>query len=71
MAVAVRSIILSLLLAFSIVFPLQAAQTNARSQGREAEFEAELDAFCREWNRGTDEDARFDMAFLVAVGTRD
>jgi SAM-dependent methyltransferase len=50
--------------------PTITAQANARNQGREAEFEAELDAFCREWNRGTDDVARFEMEYLVAVATR-
>jgi hypothetical protein len=27
-------------------------------------------AFCEEWNLGTDDDARFEQEYLVAVGTR-
>ena len=50
--------------------PTIAAQKNARSNGREEELVAALDAFCDEWNRGTDDRARFDMEYLVAVGTR-
>jgi hypothetical protein len=29
-----------------------------------------LDQFCDEWNRGTPDDARFEMEYLLAVGTR-
>jgi SAM-dependent methyltransferase len=50
--------------------PTIAAQKNARAHGREAEFESALDAFCDEWNRGTAERARFEMEYLLTVGTR-
>jgi SAM-dependent methyltransferase len=50
--------------------PTIAAQKNARSNGREEELVAALDAFCDEWNRGTDDRARFEIEYLVAVGTR-
>jgi ubiquinone/menaquinone biosynthesis C-methylase UbiE len=50
--------------------PTIAAQANARRTGREAEFEAALDAFFVECNRGTDAAARFELEYLVAVGTR-
>jgi SAM-dependent methyltransferase len=50
--------------------PTIVAQGNARKEGREAEFEAALDAFCDEWNRGTPDRARFDMQYLLSVGTR-
>jgi SAM-dependent methyltransferase len=43
---------------------------NARRNGREAELDEALAAFCREWNRGTDEQARFEQEYLLAVGTR-
>ena len=43
---------------------------NARTNGREAEFEESLDAFFREWNRGRPDDARFEMEYLLAVGER-
>ena len=49
--------------------PTIAARANAVRNGREAEFDAALDAFCEEWNRGTPERARFEMEYLVAVGT--
>jgi SAM-dependent methyltransferase len=50
--------------------PTIAAQGNARKNGREAEFEEALDRFCDEWNRGTEERARFEMEYLLAVGQR-
>ena len=34
--------------------PTIAARANAARDGREREFDAALDAFCDEWNRGTD-----------------
>jgi SAM-dependent methyltransferase len=50
--------------------PTIAAQANARRTEREAEFEQALDAFCAEWNRGSAERARFEMEYLLVVGTR-
>jgi hypothetical protein len=50
--------------------PTIAAQANARRDGREAELEEALDRFCDEWNRGTPDDARFEMEYLLAVGRR-
>jgi SAM-dependent methyltransferase len=50
--------------------PTIAARANAERNGRAAEFDAALDAFCDEWNRGDDSGARFEMEYLVAVGTR-
>ncbi len=50
--------------------PTIATQANAASQGREAEFERALSAFCHERNVGTPEHARFEMEYLVAVGKR-
>jgi SAM-dependent methyltransferase len=50
--------------------PTIAARANAIRNGREAEFDAALDAFCDEWNRGTPERARFEMQYLLAVATR-
>jgi SAM-dependent methyltransferase len=50
--------------------PTIVARGNASRDGREAEFDAALDAFCEEWNRGTPERARFEMQYLLAVGTR-
>jgi SAM-dependent methyltransferase len=50
--------------------PTIAARANAEKDGRGAEFDEALDAFCDEWNRGTPDDARFEKEYLVAVGTR-
>ncbi|UJA20688.1 class I SAM-dependent methyltransferase [Thermoleophilia bacterium SCSIO 60948] len=50
--------------------PTIAARANAEANGRAEEFDAALDAFCHEWNRGSDDSARFEMEFLLAVGTR-
>ena len=50
--------------------PTIAVQANARRNGREAEFVEALDAFSEEWNRGTPDRARFEMEYLLAVGTR-
>jgi SAM-dependent methyltransferase len=50
--------------------PTIAARANAAKAGREAELDTALDAFCEEWNRGDAEDARFEMEYLLAVGTR-
>ena len=50
--------------------PTIAARANAVREGREAEFDADLDRFCDEWNRGTPDRARFDKEYLLAVGTR-
>jgi SAM-dependent methyltransferase len=50
--------------------PTIAARGNAQRSGRDAEFDAVLDDFCDEWNRGTAQRARFEMEYLIAVGTR-
>jgi SAM-dependent methyltransferase len=50
--------------------PTIAARANAEKDGREGELDAALDAFCEEWNLGTPEQARFEMEYLIAVGTR-
>jgi SAM-dependent methyltransferase len=50
--------------------PTIAARANATKEGRETEFDAALDAFCDEWDRGSDGRARFEKEYLVAVGTR-
>jgi ubiquinone/menaquinone biosynthesis C-methylase UbiE len=46
------------------------AQTNARNNGREAEFNETFDQFCDQWNLGTADKAVFEQEYLVAVGTR-
>jgi ubiquinone/menaquinone biosynthesis C-methylase UbiE len=50
--------------------PTIVAQTNARNDGREAEFNEALGQFCDQWNRGTADNARFEQQYLLAVGTR-
>jgi ubiquinone/menaquinone biosynthesis C-methylase UbiE len=50
--------------------PTIAARANAQRNDREAEFDAALDAFCDEWNRGTPDAARFEKEYLLAVGSR-
>src|SRR4051794_16777560 len=50
--------------------PTIAAERNARGEGREQELVTALDAFCDEWNRGTQDRARFEMEYLLAVGRR-
>ena len=50
--------------------PTIAARANARREGREAEFEEALDSFYEEWNRGSADDARFEMEYLLAVGRK-
>jgi hypothetical protein len=50
--------------------PTISAQANARRNDREAEFVEALDSFCDEWNRGSADRARFEMQYLLAVGTR-
>ena len=50
--------------------PTIVARANASKDGREGEFDAALDAFCDEWNLGTEEEGRFEQEYLVAVGTK-
>lgn len=50
--------------------PTIATLNHARSNGRDEELEAALADFCREWNLGTEDEARFEQEYLLAVGTR-
>jgi SAM-dependent methyltransferase len=50
--------------------PTIVARANAAKTGREQEFDAALDRFSADWNRGTPERARFQLEYLLAVGTR-
>jgi len=50
--------------------PTIAARANAEREGREQEFDEALGTVCEEWNRGSAEDARFEMEYLLAVGRR-
>ncbi|MDW5595805.1 class I SAM-dependent methyltransferase [Conexibacter stalactiti] len=51
--------------------PTIAAEANARRNGREDEFAATFSRFVQEWNRGAEGGpARFELEYLLAVGTR-
>ena len=50
--------------------PTIAAQANARRNEREEEFEQALDSYYEEQNRGSADDARFEMEYLIAVGRK-
>jgi SAM-dependent methyltransferase len=50
--------------------PAIAARANAGKEGREAEFDEALESFYEEWNRGSADDARFEMEYLVTVGKK-
>ncbi len=51
--------------------PTIAVRANAARDGRDDEFDTALDAFCDEWDRGTEDRARFEKQYLIAVGTRE
>jgi len=48
--------------------PTIAARANAEKEGRTEEFDRALSEFCVERNRGSDDDARFEMEYLLTVG---
>jgi SAM-dependent methyltransferase len=50
--------------------PTIAARANAARTGREAELDGALDELCDELNLGSADNARFEMEYLLAVGTR-
>jgi SAM-dependent methyltransferase len=50
--------------------PTIGVRANAERNGRGAEFDAALDTFCEEWNLGSATEARFEMEYLLTVGTR-
>ncbi len=50
--------------------PTIVARANAVKNGREAELDGAVNAFCDEWDRGTSEAARFEKEYLLAVGQR-
>jgi SAM-dependent methyltransferase len=49
--------------------PTISIRANAEKNGLADDFDATLDALCDEWNRGTENQARFEMQYLVTVGT--
>jgi len=50
--------------------PTISTYANARREGREEEMDKAFAEFCREWNRGSEDQARFEKEYLLAVGTR-
>jgi SAM-dependent methyltransferase len=50
--------------------PTIVARANAEKNGKAEELDAAIAAFCDEWNLGSDEQARFEQEYLVAVGTK-
>ena len=50
--------------------PTIAARANAEKEGRAEEFDRTLSEFCAEWNRGSDDEARFQMEYLLSVGRK-
>jgi SAM-dependent methyltransferase len=50
--------------------PTIAARANAEKEGRLEELDGLIDQFCDEWNLGSSDDARFEMEYLISVGTR-
>ena len=50
--------------------PTIAARANAAKEGREAGFDRVLEDFCVTWDVGSDDGARFEKEYLLAVGTR-
>jgi len=47
--------------------PTITARKNAASQGREHEFDAVLNTFCDDWNRGSEREALFEQEYLTVV----
>lgn len=50
--------------------PTIAARANAEKEGRAEEFDQVLSEFCAEWNRGSEDEARFEMEYLLTVGRK-
>ena len=50
--------------------PTIATYKNARANGQEEELDQALGDFCHEWNRGTEDNARFEKEYLLSVGTK-
>jgi ubiquinone/menaquinone biosynthesis C-methylase UbiE len=50
--------------------PAIATRKYADGNGRAAEFDAALEAWAEQWNRGGHGRARFELEYLVSVGTR-
>ena len=50
--------------------PTIAAFNFARTNEQEEELDHAMAEFCYEWNRGTEDEARFEMEYLLAIGTK-
>jgi SAM-dependent methyltransferase len=50
--------------------PTIVARANAERDGRGEEFDQALSGFCDQWNLGSQDKARFEQEYLVAVGPR-
>jgi SAM-dependent methyltransferase len=50
--------------------PTIVARANAEKEGRADAFDQALSLFCAEWNGGSDDDARFEMEYLLAVARK-
>jgi SAM-dependent methyltransferase len=50
--------------------PTIGVRANAERHGRAGHFDAALDNFCEDWNLGTATEARFELEYLLAIGTR-
>ena len=50
--------------------PTIVVRANAEKNGREAELDDAMRAFSEEWNRGSEDDARFEQEYLLSVGVR-
>ncbi len=50
--------------------PTIATRANAEKDGRARELDEALDELCDRWNLGTADAARFEVEYLVAVGTK-
>jgi SAM-dependent methyltransferase len=50
--------------------PAIVTRANAQKDGREGELDEAIAALCDRWDRGTAQAARFEIEYLVAVGTK-
>jgi SAM-dependent methyltransferase len=50
--------------------PTIAARANAEKEGRAEEFDQTLSEFCVEWNQGSEDQAHFEMEYLLTVGRK-
>lgn len=50
--------------------PTIVARANAKKASRESELDEALEALSERWNRGSADKARFEVEYLLAVGTR-